>query len=322
MEKIFKGIEIVGHQRIIQFLQKSIANDKLSHAYLFYGPEHIGKTAVAEYFVARLLCSKKTACGECLNCRQLLKQVHPDIYRVNDCPIGIDCLRRIISSLNFKPFFAPYKIAIIEQADNLTIQAANAFLKLLEQAPPKIIIILIAKSFYHLPATLRSRCQILRFCLPKRGEIIDFLKDKFALSKDKVLNIIDFALGRPGLAIEFAKDSDKLVQYRKIVHTFITLLSVQDFEYRFKLINAISDLGFSTLTNLLILLRNLILINLDGQEISFGFDREKLKGLLKIYSKDKLIQMCYQVLKTQFWLFSSNVNKRLAVENLLIQLSN
>ncbi|MBL7142021.1 DNA polymerase III subunit delta' [Patescibacteria group bacterium] len=325
-------MEVIGHQKVIQFLQKSIVNNKLSHAYLFYGPKHVGKTKVAEYFTASLFCPEKKElssqpCGQCSSCQQVLKRIHPDVYWVSDPPnsavkqrrIGIDQARQIKKDLFLSPFSAPYKIAIIEQADNLTIQAANSFLKLLEEAPKKSIIILIARSFYRLPATLRSRCQILRFSFPLEDEIIAFLKDKFALNKKRATEILNLALGQPGLAIEFAQEPERIDKEKQTISRFITFLAGEGIEDRFRLANFIldSEIGPNrALNNLLKVVRDLILFKLDLQPSDESLNRE-FKKLVQKYSKKDLQNLISQILQTQFWLLA-NVNQKLAIENLLI----
>ncbi|GEM_PF-692053 len=323
-------MKIIGHQKIIQFLQRSINNNKLAQAYLFYGPRHIGKTMVAEYFTARLLCFQKRACGKCLSCQQFKKKIHPDVYRVSGSPIGIDSVRRIINALSLKPLFAPYKVVIVEQADNLTIPAVNAFLKLLEEPPAKAVIILIAKNFYKLPATLYSRCQILRFSLPPKKEIIDFLIKEFSLNGEEAINVVDLALNRPGVALDFAKNPEILLEYKKTMTKFAVLMLAKNFEQRINLLNALQDLDSDDLTNLMIIVRDLILINLNcSAGMSFlknglngGLDSAKLEELKNLYSFNNLKHFCYQVLKAQFWFNSSNLNKKLAMENLLVALEN
>ena len=327
-------MKLIGHQKIIEFLKKSISNHQPAHAYLFYGPKHIGKTRVAEIFTANLFCLNKkassfTSCGECLACQQLVKKIHPDLMWLGDLSssieltaqgkIGIDQARQIKEFLFSSPFSAPYKAVIIEEAGNLTLSAINAFLKLLEEPPANSIIILIIRSFAHLPATLRSRCQILRFSFPLKNEIIDFLKEKFSLKEKKAVEILSLALGRPGLAIQFAQDFEKIKQERRLINEFIALLSKDDTESRFQLAGLILNSPVSphqALNDLLKLVRDLILIKLDLRPSDESFSPQ-LKKLAQRYSQKDLQSLINQILKTQFWL-AANVNQKLAVENLLI----
>jgi len=325
-------MEIIGHHRIIQFLQKSIINNKLAHAYLFYGPAHIGKSKVAEYLAASLVCQNQGPragpCGECINCQQVLKHLHPDIYWISEPvrpakfyeakpaskdkrQIRINQIRQLKERLTLTPFSATYKIAIIEEAENLTIQAANSLLKLLEEPPQKAIIILVSKSLSGIPATIRSRTQILRFSLPPFSETISFLKKNFGLSCEKAWNLLSLALGQPGLAIEFVENPEKLILYQEKMAELVKILSEpQEVHYRFEKVLTIP------LEVWLGVIRDLILVKL-GLRPSNPALKGSLKDLAGAYSKKKLADIASQILETQFYL-SHNVNEKLAMENLLL----
>lgn len=321
---------IVGHQKILKFLLKSMYNNTLSHAYLFSGPRHIGKSTVAQYFVINLICSENKnrgqalhggqACGRCVNCKQVLKRIHPDVYWISESSkkIGIDSIRQIIAALSLKPFASNIKVAIIEQADNLTIQAANSFLKFLEEAPKNTIIILISSSLYKLAITLRSRCQILRFSSPSEQEIISFLKREFNLNAEIIKKILYFSISRPGIAIEFARNPDLLDKYESILNEFISLLLSEKFDSRIKLINMLLNSDFSDLYKLLILSRALFLAKLENYPAEHYFNKD-LKALSNKYTKERLINFTDQILRTQI-LIGNNVNKKLAIENLFIDI--
>ncbi len=318
-------LPIIGHQRIIKFLQKSIVNNRLAHAYLFYGPAHIGKSRVAEYLAASLICenhpsasgAKTEPCGKCVNCQQVFKGLHPDVIwisrPVGKSQISINQIRQLKANLSLTPLCGLAKIAIIKGADDLTIQAANSFLKLLEEAPKKTVIILVARSFYSVFSTLRSRCQILRFSFPPKKEIILHLVKSFGLTEKKAKFILALALGRPGLAIDFAKHSEKVIEHVELAEQCITLLAEDTLYSRFKLAGLI--LNSPNLNGLLQLIRDLILIKL-GNEASDD-SMSGFKKIAKLYSKERLTKFAFEILKTQFWL-SRNVNQKLAIENLLI----
>lgn len=322
--EISNGLNIIGHHKNIYFLEKSIVNNQLSHAYLFYGPKHIGKTKVAEYFIARLFCqNKKNPCGQCVSCQQILKRIHPDVFWLSGSlkkeKIGIGQVRQVQEFLFSSPFAASYKIAIIEEADNLTLQAANSFLKVLEEPPKRSIVILITRSFNDLLPTLRSRCQILRFSFPPKNEIIAHLRDDFFLNKKESLEVFNLALGQPGLAIEFAQDAEKVEQKRELISQFISLLNKNTAEDKFKLAGLIIDSEIFSeqgLDNLLIIGRDLILTKLNISPSNEFFEKQ-LKILSQKYSQKNLQSFIENILQTKF-LLASNVNPKIAIENLLI----
>ena len=140
---------ILGHQSIVNYLQTSIINQKINHAYIFYGPEHIGKSLVADYFVNSLQCeefnnkNKKIPCQKCNACQQIEKGIHPDIYKVNKESdkknISIEQVRNLQHKLSMRSFLTSYKVAIIDQAESISLEAANSLLKTIEEPTSKTI---------------------------------------------------------------------------------------------------------------------------------------------------------------------------------------
>ncbi len=144
-----------------------LANKRLGHAYLFFGPSHSGKfeTALA---VAKLInCSSPQdghACEECLCCQKIAKGIHPDIrvLDVGDTPsIKIEDIRLINNEILLRPYEASYKVIIIRDVEKFTAEAANAFLKTLEEPSANSIIILTSSVLERVPSTIRSRCQMV-----------------------------------------------------------------------------------------------------------------------------------------------------------------
>lgn len=317
-------MEIVGHKRVIQFLGLSAAHDKLSHAYLFYGPRHIGKSTVATSFACHLLCGKENkdvfACGECDSCAQILKKIHPDVYYIasEDKKISIERIRDLCRTLSREPLVGKYKVAIIEDAHNLTIAAANSFLKFLEEAPKNTIIILVSPSFSALLETVRSRCQILRFSQPLKAEIIAFLKNEFNLTTSDTIAILRLSQGLPGLAIEFSQNPDSLEEYKKVMNELIYSFEKNDMEAKLKLAPLILNSNINILAMLLGFVHNLIHVKLGFfSKTDTGY--AKLQSLAQTYTLERLVAMAYNILQTQKFL-RYNVNKRLAIENLLINM--
>jgi len=316
-------MNIVGHQKIIKFLKNSIRNKRLCQSYLFCGPEHIGKETTAIYFAASLLCnSQNFPCEQCESCRQVFQGKHPDVYyvgKINDKEISIDQIRKVKRVSNLAPLSGSSKIVIIEEADSLTIPAANSLLKLLEDTPPNVFIILLARGFGNLPVTLRSRCQILRFLPPSSGELSCFLKKEFNLSLIDAQKISNLSLNLPGLAIKLAQKKEEGFKNRgDLMEKFIFFLSERDnLENKFQLANLI--LKFDTKQTLFFLLqfiRDLTLVKLKLNP-SITLEKRKLLDLSEKYSQIELYLFMDQILRTQSWL-DRHANKRLSIENLII----
>ena len=173
---------IIGHRSTIASLQTAAARQRLAHAYLFHGADAIGKRTTAQCFAQALLCERPSgadldACGNCRSCRHVDARIHPDYFMIEPDrelatpQIKIEQIREIEQQILYKPLLADRKICVIDDADRLTIGAANALLKTLEEPPDHSLFILITSRPSSLPATIRSRCQGLRFATPARTDV-------------------------------------------------------------------------------------------------------------------------------------------------------
>lgn len=151
------------------YLNKRWQANNLPHAMLLTGQSHLDKSLFAFNFAKYLFCTNKTKtfCGDCRSCQLIQAESHPDIYHLQPEEKGkairIDQIRELIVQLNQTAQQNSYKIAIISPADSLNQAAANALLKTLEEPSANTIIFLISEQISLLPATIRSRCQIIKF---------------------------------------------------------------------------------------------------------------------------------------------------------------
>jgi len=306
---------IVGHQKIIKFLEESIAKDNLAHSYLFAGGDHIGKRLVAKTFAASLVYQEKP-CFKCLFKTEVLERFHPDIIEVKPLKekIGINQIRELKGRLALTPFSKRYKIIIIEEAEKLTKEAANSFLKLLEETPKSSIIILITNDLRAILPTVRSRCQILRFSLPSLKETENYLQKEYELSPYEAKKFYSLSLGRPGLAIKYLKDENLLETVKKQALSFIKFLEKkEDIELELAF-----GIDVKVLSIWLQIVRDIIFakLHLPGSCLVPG---EKIIEISQKYSFSELVEKARNIKKTIFYL-NYNVNSQLAVENLIINL--
>ena len=174
---------IIGHRSTIVSLQTAAARQRLAHAYLFHGEDAIGKRTTALCFAQALLCEHGPsedgldACGTCQSCRHIDARTHPDYFVIEPDrelatpQIKIEQIREIEQQIIYRPLVGDRKICIIDDADRMTIGAANALLKTLEEPPDHSLFLLISSRPASLPATIRSRCQSLRFATPARTDV-------------------------------------------------------------------------------------------------------------------------------------------------------
>ena len=177
--------DIFGHEKQIRQLKTTIANDRLPHAFLFYGMEGIGKRTTALTFAKALNCltGKEDACDACDACLKADHNNHPDliILEAEGQFIKIQAIRALQERMKYKPWEGKKRICIIIDAERMNDAAANALLKTLEEPPPSNIIILVTARPYLLPATIISRCQQLRFSPLPEDTVASFLEVRSSL---------------------------------------------------------------------------------------------------------------------------------------------
>jgi len=160
--------EVRGQKRASDLLRRYLETGRVPPGLLFSGEEGIGKETAARAFTGALLCrspSGEDACGGCHDCRLFRAGSHPNALRVvpENLSISIDDIRRLQEELSLKSFSDRPRVAMILPADRMTIQAANALLKTLEEPPPATHLLLVAHRVSRLPVTIVSRCQRVPF---------------------------------------------------------------------------------------------------------------------------------------------------------------
>ncbi|MBI2365872.1 MAG: DNA polymerase III subunit delta' [Deltaproteobacteria bacterium] len=226
--------EIIGHQRPLEILRLALGNGRLHHAYLFVGPEGVGKRAVALALAKASHCDETANefCGRCAACARIQNGNHPDVRLVEILEgkkeISIKQVREIEKELNFRSFSGKRKIAIIDPATSMNLSAQNALLKTLEEPPQDSVLILIAPNAGTLLPTLRSRCLRISFGPLARDEVARYLMSKEGINQDDASLRAALSMGSLGAAIRF--DKDELLEKRRSWAAL--LLSLKDGDYR------------------------------------------------------------------------------------------
>ena len=181
---------VIGQNQPIQIIKKSLGNRTLSHSYLFYGPEGVGKKRAAIELAKALNCKDlgpEDSCGACNSCRKIEERTHPDFFLLQpekktptsrEAAIKIDDIRELQKKLIYLPYEGETKVAIIDGAEFMNPQAANTLLKTLEEPPKSTLLILIAANPYQLLPTLVSRCQGIRFAALSGPVVLSLLKQQ------------------------------------------------------------------------------------------------------------------------------------------------
>jgi DNA polymerase-3 subunit delta' len=221
--------DIIGQERAINILQGCIVKNRIPHAMLFAGDEGIGKKLTAINFAKTLNCirvnsyesgvmgqdlfddnskleTQTDSCGKCPSCVKIDKGNHPDVFIIgpegDGGQIKVSVIRELERAFSYKPFEGNYKVAIIDNAETMNGEAANAFLDTLEAPPSQSILILISSRPDMLLPTIRSRCQRISFTPLPIYKITDVLQKKFKdLGHERLLLLSILSGGKLGHAL-------------------------------------------------------------------------------------------------------------------------
>ena len=224
--------DIFGHKKQIEIFQKALSQRRIGHAYLFSGVSAIGKKTLAVELAKAFNCENTDklygSCGNCISCRKIQRGSHPDFFLV--APAGqfirIDTRREIQEKMKFKPLEAVCRVFIIDDADKMNDQAANALLKTLEEPSLSNLLILITNRPYSMPPTIISRCLHIRFNTLRSKMVTQFLIDRIGIDEQKALLLAALSGGSIGRALEL--DSEEVIAFR--AETFKLLAATQNNE--------------------------------------------------------------------------------------------
>lgn len=160
--------EVLGQDKAISLVSRTFASGRVPHAYIFKGPDGVGKQLFARGVAAALNCrgdQPARACGHCVSCRKFLSGNHPDfmVVRPDRGAIKIGQVREMIKALSYPPYESPLRVVVLEDVHTMRQEAANSLLKTLEEPPPGNLLILTAEASQELLTTISSRCQVVPF---------------------------------------------------------------------------------------------------------------------------------------------------------------
>lgn len=298
---------IVGNEKKVDILRQIIKSNNIPHAMIFSGPEMIGKKKIAIEFIKNIFCEE--LCGECYFCKSI--EYNPDINIISpvDGNIEIEEIRKAKERLSLKPYYNKIKALIIDDSHLMKSDAQNAFLKMLEEPKGNTLIIFITPFREMLLKTIRSRAQEIKFSLVGNEEIEKYLISLGASSK-KAKEISLISSGQIGKAINFFEDKSKMDFFNKSIEDII-FLSRSNISQRFQYAEKLKDDKIKIIEILDIwerFLRREILLKIFNYKSSVNYSLQKTKELIDELEKIKYI------------IESSNINKRIAFESLLIKL--
>lgn len=300
-------------------LTDSISSGHLCHAYLFFGQKSIGKKTLAKNFAMSILCkSDNIPCYECSSCKKIISKNHPDLYvydgKTGKNSIHIETVRNIRQDAYIRPNESDYKIYIIPNVQDMTIAAANAFLKVLEEPPPYVIFILTASSKQAVPETILSRCIPFEVFPMTIKEEISALNEMFQdKSEDEIIKFAEISDGNLGRAIDFLTDSsyNEIVELsKKIVESIINKQEYELLVY-FNEANTSKQAMLEMITELSVIVRNAVV-----HKLSVKISNDEQVTSLSYSLTIKQLNNILEILENSRCGIESNVNMGLLVNNI------
>ncbi|MFH1301688.1 MAG: DNA polymerase III subunit delta' [Planctomycetota bacterium] len=331
--------KVIGQAKATDVLKRSVTNGRLSHALLFVGPKHVGKMTLAINLAQLLNCvSENRPCGECHSCRRIASGNYSDVQTikredVKDTGessqrkgIGIDQVREMQHSVNLKPYEGGVRVIIIDGAELMSEEAANALLKTLEEPPADTTFVLITVDEGLLLPTILSRCQKLELPALPVHTIRQALLEQWEIPPERADLLARLSHGAIGWAISAISD-ETIIEERFLNLAGFISLADSDISDRFEFAAELATLfgkNRALVRNRLELWltwwRDLMLIKNGCLESITNADREDtLQHQSGRYTLSEISEMIKSIQATMQQL-EQNANPRLALEVLMLNI--
>jgi DNA polymerase-3 subunit delta' len=320
--------EIFGQEKAIAVLQHALRHDRIPQAYVFAGPDGIGKKLSAITLAKALNCREceDDSCDQCVSCHKIDGGNHPDVRIIE--PEGqfikIDQIRALQKDAGYKPFEGKRKVYIIDQAEAMRPESANALLKTLEEPSADCLIILVTANVYALLPTVISRCQFLRFISLGVRTLAELLTQKYQLEPERARLIASLSEGCPGRALLMG--TTEAFEKRDVVEDLFTTLSsgLQDVRVVFTQVETLVENRSSIQEFLDIMLmwyRDMYLLREQG-DVSLVANADAIARLQQAAERLSLrqIRRLFEIVYQTKLDILRNANLQLALEVMLISL--
>jgi DNA polymerase III subunit delta' len=320
------SFKIHGQSVLVDKLSGIVSSGRIAHAYLFTGPEGIGKRTIADWFAQTILCTGQTdkPCGVCHSCIQYQSGNHPDVVYVEPegNKIKVDSIRdNVITAAHVKPYQSRYKIFMIDDAHTMNVNAQNALLKTLEEPPDFVIIMMMSDNDNSMLQTVLSRCQRIPIPPLSDSEICQIIKENVEISEEDAFVYAKLSEGIPGRGIKLAGSSDFRNLRNGVLDIMVKMFNIpmwEVFEHTSFFIENKEDMG-TILDILLLWLRDIMVYKETGDDrLILNMDKiSSIRQEAKLFTINGIQCMIEEVEKTKKML-DSNTNYQLTIENLLM----
>lgn len=313
---------IIGHQKQWNFLKKVAETKRFSHAYLFSGQEKLGKKTLALKWISFLFGFEEDKSSSLPSAfareQNAPLRNHPDLIFIEPQSKEIQILqiRDLTRRLSLKPSISPIKAAIIDNAHLMNEAAQTSLLKTLEEPKGDTLLILISDKAQVLFPTILSRVQTIKFNSVKKEEIKNYLltelpkeargKKRFisstgqGISEKETEKIVEIASGRPGVALTFCSDKEKLESFNKKIAE-LNKISNSPLYFRFQYVKNLAE-------------------NIENIKDALDIWLYYYRNILLKQPTMKLKNIINHIQTTKFLLSNTNLNPRLALERLMLEL--
>ena len=327
--------QTIGNHAAIALLNGAINQHRVSHAYLFIGPNRVGKRTLAIDFARALNCHAQDTttpgwaelqpavpCGQCSACDRIARSSHADVQIISSSTqsskdtdakatqrrvmIGIELIKDIQSDAMLEPYEGRAKVFIIDEANRMSPDAANALLKTLEEPPGSVHIILTAPSADLLPETIVSRCHLVRLRSVPVETIADALVERYSVNSEEAQSLAKMSMGAPGWAVAALNDPSLIDVRRQSASRIVDVIKSdlpERFDYSFEMSREFRrdrSLTLEEVGRWLEILRDVAMIQTGlRQHIVFDDRVDELESLAKGLSTDDVARAATAVQKSR-----------------------